>query len=68
MVTDAPLRPATTVTGCQRDSSSKRPWVSVVFVRRKQREESVDPDDAVDADQRLDDRAETRGPSGPLGS
>ena len=50
---DALPRFAVVITGYQRDSSSKRPWVSVVLARRKPREASVDPDEAVDAEQRV---------------
>ena len=46
-------RLAAVITGYQRDSSSKRPWVSVVLARRRHGEEAVDPDEAVDAAQRV---------------
>ena len=64
---DALPRPAAVITGYQRDSSSKRPWVSVVLARRRHGDEAVDPGEAVDAEERVHRFLENaaRFPQGP---
>ena len=66
-VMDALPRPAAVITGYQRDSSSKRPWVSVVLARRRHGDEAVDPGEAVDAEERVHRFLENaaRFPQGP---